>query len=1109
MARTIRRSPLTVSTSSRDYPTLQTFNHVEFKGISSGANELVIDQSSFVDANNVYVDKDYNLASRPPLKHCPVENREHDGHIHTWTFGVHRVTYTRKVEKANGAESLPGTPAEGTKNVYCYAPTAGVGMSVKKGHEYELIRDEKIYAAGLGEKARYYTLDGEITYEVYRLKFVFQFYINGEPLINLSRNILGIGFNTIPEANCALIGDKIFIWFAGTDFFCYDTSREELVEATNYIYTPIWKQVVNGFESELETKNFLTSAYKKRYQYSTLSDVNFNSLIGERVEVRLLGDARTDASAYLYDTTVSENSARSLIYPYAHIGDYKLAHINTARAQIFLRYNENYTDIAISFDAKYFRSLPYLHDVISEPIFSNDGFYVIAFTLRGIAVCDISDTDDYTWNISPYFELLPDTFVLEEVRTMFRPKGVFASKDDFAYIVEITYNLQGEDGSRLCVYSEYVREGKRMYAFFDLLSLGISFSALENSDWGMKMSFSATSNREMTIAIPLKNVVHDINTFAWALATFSPLYYEAGSSVVTSPKVALNFADAEPIDTNNLVLKDFVLETYAGVKDELHGTHIRVRTAKRHSLLPKDLYLFENIAFVGSEEILSQNVFNESWSYVNVLDEIGPISFDSSGSVLTTLDRVLILNEENHGDYPSISLLPKRADYIVSNIDGYPWYLIDDELWTSQRTDDNTLLLDVTIGGENNFAVPDHWRELNEHYFVFNAKETGQNNRLEITQARKSEDGQDLLYLPEYNSQILANKMTNLWPLTDTIMGVFTEKELYYVGAVTADDARISYTKLMKSKTEIGCREGDEIVMSQDGQTILLPTRRGITAMQASALLDTSTQSLSYLSDPIAHIYEEFYAVPVTSFAPDTVEGDLLVYDPAIKILLYGQLILFHKYLAKDILVFDTRNGSWWKWTVSYPIRQLQVADHDGVYSLIAYMQIDYSIYEYGKRIQSERYGYIPSRISTLGQAFVFNQNAAVYQDELVPGALLDINVLSDDFAKIKWHVTSQRLHFDAINNYKCIKSLGLMAKGNGLLELKLQTKAYRDFYHPEYSNLFEFNINEQRTFFRKTNMMHLTNFQYTLSDVDDDDVNIPLSVNSICIKYEVKEAIR
>lgn len=1108
MARTIRRSPLTVSTSSSDYPTLQTFNHVEFKGISSGTNELVVDQSSFADANNIYLDKDYNLVSRPPLKLCANESGEFEGQIRTWTFGAYRVTYARKIKAASPTETIPGQ-VSGMRSVYCYSPTASSGFNVRKDRVHEIVIGKTIYTSGSGENKKFYVLENEVAYEVYKAKFVFEFYINGSCLISLSRSIFGAGVNTIPDANCALIGDKIFIWFDGTDLFCYDTTKKELVDAADYIYTPILKQVVNGFESELETKNFLTSTYKKRYQYSTLSDVNFNSLIGENVEVRLLGDARTDTSAHLYDATVNKNSAYSLIYPYAHIGDYKLTHIDTARAQIFLRYNENYTDIAISFNAKHFRSLPYLHDVISEPIFSNDGFYVIAFTLRGIAVCDISNTDDYTWNISPYFELLPDTFALEEVRTTFRPKGVFASKDDFAYIVEITHNLQGTEGSRLCVYSEYVREGKRMYAFFDLLSLGISFSALEDSDWRMKMSFSATSNREMTIAMPFKNVSYNSNTFAWALITFSPLYYEAGSSVVTSQKVAVNPADTEPTSANNLVLNDFVLETYAGVKGELHGTHIRVRTAKRSSSSPKDLYIFEDITFIGSEEILVQNVSTDVWSYTNVLDEIGPISFDSSGSVLTTLDRVLILNEENHEDYPSISLSPKRADSIVSNTDGYPWYLIGGELWTSQRTDDNTLLLDVTITGENNFSVPDHWRELNEHYFVFNAKETGQNNRLEITQARKSEDGRDLLYLPEYNSQILANKMTNLWPLTDTIMGVFTEKELYYVGAVTADDARISYTKLMKSKTEIGCREGDEIVVSQDGQTLLLPTRRGITAMQASALLDTSAQSLSYLSDPISHIYKEFYDAPVISLALDRISGNSIVYDPAIKITLYGQNILFYKYMAKDILVFDTRNGSWWKWTLPYPIRQLQATDHYGIYSLIAYLQIDFTAHEYGKLIHSENDGYLPSRLSTLGNMFVFTPEFTRYQDELIPGALLDVDTLSDDFKKIDWHAMSQRLHFNAINNYKCIKSIGLMAKGDGLLELKLQTKAYRDFYHPEYSSLFEFNVNEQRTFFKKTNMMHLTNFQYTMSNIDDDDTNIPLSLNSICIKYEVKEAIR
>ena len=68
MAITVNRNPVTVNTSSkanRDYS--QYFNHVQFKGLCSNQNVDTIDPSTFADVENLYVDSDDTLASRPKL----------------------------------------------------------------------------------------------------------------------------------------------------------------------------------------------------------------------------------------------------------------------------------------------------------------------------------------------------------------------------------------------------------------------------------------------------------------------------------------------------------------------------------------------------------------------------------------------------------------------------------------------------------------------------------------------------------------------------------------------------------------------------------------------------------------------------------------------------------------------------------------------------------------------------------------------------------------------------------------------------------------------------------------------------------------------------------
>lgn len=1114
MPKTVRRSPLSVSTKSSDYPAGRIFNHVDFRGIQNVNNELIVDQTSFSDAQNVYIDREYNLVSRPALKFLGKE-----GHIRTWKFGTHTVEYRQKYARRvseyvspGGETDLPGYVVGmpfGNKSNYTYSSREVSGFLVKESHIHENAFGT-VYSTRPGDERFYYVIENDRVFLVDRMRMIYEFYIDGLCVIQKDYNTF-CTFDSVPDANCALIGDKIFIWFAGTDLYCYDTSTKTLIDIDDCIYVPIHKQVVNGFESNLETKNFLTSTYKKRYQYSSLSDIDFSSLEGQTVDVSLLGSARTDASAHLYEKTI--DSAKSMIYPYSYIGNYKIDCVETARTPVFLRYNDTYTEIAISFDAKYFRALPYLHDVLSEPLLSEDGTCVIAFTLRGLAKCDIDTDSNYAWEISPYCELAPETFVIEEIRHNIRPKGVFVSRENFAYVLEVKANMLSGDDNRLLIYAEYIQNGERMYSMVDTLDEGISLSDLEDTNRKPKISFNAGVDREMTIVLELRNVWFSTNSYEWALFTISPQFYAKGSANAFSHKTAVSVADGVLVTANSdLVLADFIVESYAGSRNDVDGIYVRVRSAKKSSGVQTYLYLNEHLIFYGTSEVLVTTVTNDAWSYTGIIDPAGSFMFNASGSILVGTDRVIELNEEDHSQHPFVSYMPKTADKIVRNTDGYPWYLIDGELWTSKPTENNTLLIDLTVPGEYNFAVPDHWRELNEHYFAFSAKRTGENNHLEITQTRRNEAGKILFYLPEYNSQVLADKITNLWPLTDNIIGVFTEKELYYVNAITADDAQISYTKLMKSKTEIGCRDGDDIAIMQDGKTIILSTPRGIALMSASALVDTSTQSLSYLSDTIAPFYHDFYSEKVNLFTLDKFRGEPLFRKPSIKIFLHEHLVLFYRYLDNVILVFDTRNNSWWRWSTPYPIRQLMSTIEDDKYFLTASLQINFSPYRNGQKTcisDADNTLYIPTRLSTLGNEFLFDtSDQSKYTDDLIHKALVDGEVKIDASQRIDWYVKSQRLHFDAINNYKCVKSVGLMTKAEGPIRLSLMTKAYRDFYHPEYHETFEFDVNEQKTFFRKTNMMHLTNFQYQLSNADE-EIDIPLKLNSICIKYEVKEAIR
>ena len=65
--RTIKRNPIQLDASDYELNE-QYFNFASFGGINSNKNFIGVNQYSFEDANNVYVDQDNQLHTRPVIK---------------------------------------------------------------------------------------------------------------------------------------------------------------------------------------------------------------------------------------------------------------------------------------------------------------------------------------------------------------------------------------------------------------------------------------------------------------------------------------------------------------------------------------------------------------------------------------------------------------------------------------------------------------------------------------------------------------------------------------------------------------------------------------------------------------------------------------------------------------------------------------------------------------------------------------------------------------------------------------------------------------------------------------------------------------------------------
>jgi hypothetical protein len=458
----------------------------------------------------------------------------------------------------------------------------------------------------------------------------------------------------------------------------------------------------------------------------------------------------------------------------------------------------------------------------------------------------------------------------------------------------------------------------------------------------------------------------------------------------------------------------------------------------------------------------------------------------------------------------------KRIQAVSINDTGV-WYNIDGTLWTSQLSDDVIFELDEYVGNDildnTNFVdinlnVPTKHAVMNEHYFSY--VDDGR-NLLEVMETRRdvskhlSNKGDDLLlYMPKFNEQFFANKITALHPLSDKEMGIFTDTDVWYIGMTTLDDVTVAYTKPIKSKVPVYLRDGDSVITALDGQALIFPTPRGLAVLAPQDFIATTEKSVNYLSDAIQERYKHFYedGVPGISFASN--EGKYL---PEIHLQLYKHWVLMYKRFDKEILALDTRTSSWWIWTTPYPIRSMLVeAD------LQILMQIDFSV---------PGQSGAPKIAPYMGMLFTWAEPTDErYEDDVIENALNgtitlvreetigDRRILHHATPIIDWHITSQRLHFNQINNYKTIRGINLNLKGDDAMTAKFSTKVFRNIHHPEQEDVVEMKVNDLRTFVKRFNLMHVINFQYKIENDSSVDPH-RLKLNSLCIKYEVKERIR
>lgn len=382
-------------------------------------------------------------------------------------------------------------------------------------------------------------------------------------------------------------------------------------------------------------------------------------------------------------------------------------------------------------------------------------------------------------------------------------------------------------------------------------------------------------------------------------------------------------------------------------------------------------------------------------------------------------------------------------------------FLLDNDgnLYTSNFT--QNIEVDIFTQGELKFGVFDHETELSQ-FFVSKGKNLYIN-------AQGANVGVDDFkwYFPERNVQEFDYEITNLHAISTNEIAVFLQDSIYYVKPVTTtingiETVAYSY---YKSRIPLGCEEGSEVITSYDNKYTMFVTKRGFVAMSYQDFIASDEQALTFLSDTIYDMFNEWN-------------------KGAIKLFQYNFWIILYRTNTGKAFIFDMRGNSWWP--IEYNSNVKKFIEIDRKPLLLS------GLYLYKLDTSNDNY--------------------------------FDGNSLKD--GRIDWFLSSQKLHLDAINYYKHIVNLTFFGYNYGdkdvNVRFNLRVINYRkqtDTNETKSFSAVDYKIQLTRTFVTRINYYKVNQVQYILESSRDEDaedkIPVPLSLTAISLKYLVTGQVR
>lgn len=1037
MGRTVRRNALSVNVGSLDE---KYFNFMQFKGLCTNKNYVGIDQTTFDEVNNMYIDQDDQLSTRPPVK---------DSNILASTdivldmFKVNDITF----------------------------------YNVQDGSGYSL-----------------------------------EFYFHGNMWV----------FNSAEKVKVQWIDDKYIVYTKDSLWgfnWDYDNNTIKTFTAEELIYIPI-TSIVNGTQIEdYESPNILTNGFITRYLFNSTTATNTEGLIGKDVTIKVDEDTEFNVNPFV------KNNEKVFVKRAGNItADIILVDPTYGR---IVAYNKDDTFLLFSIDGKNFYTIPYPTTTCKAPIISDDGdmLYIADTEAVGIYYMDISAISDegvnnigsMAWQKIIYS--LPQIETNNYIRTGISNDvevPIFASTrvSNFRLVPSITpFGHSPEKGAMVMYlsawcdidtfynkstsYSTSTENGskseKDKAVLFFVVVNGTSAQAYIDVfiDWTMYgKDYNGRSIRSADAISKLRFIKsNDYDVAFINCPLFGYSNYNASSpSTYYTPDVFILFRNNEPVwnfvktgdDANKYYMPNYrngVLENYDDKEPILINPseyymseyyNYDMMASKSGDVCSFKYFEVDNYKTVNVTGYKYNNIDSKysslKYTFQSSLDgaqndqvirESVPYSPNLSKTLYTDIGVDLqyskmavgpnvLGNTYLHYADDNIPLLANDDNHVVNyrpvyvdNTSIVYYDVVTKYLWTSNYEGDITADITIWPKDDEGNELPHYKFILPDLVYNFITSIISKNNEMYWSSKR---DGK--VYFPEIDNNSFEDDITAFVTFSQTSLGVFLEDSVYEFQYDSSKDAYL----LTPTKLVLGNKKGADVLLSYDGSNIFVTTLKGLSALNYQDFVQSTEQTYSYLTENIMTEYDEFNTSPI-------------------KLYQYKDWLFMYKQDSTTMLILDIRTSSWWVWNLKYPIVKIVF---DGIDLLV---------------IQNQKLEY-----------FDFN----------------DKTVFDGGVHPFSWNFESQKLHFDAPNNYKHIRSLTVITtESETSLRYKLNFVNYRNLNNLSETDTVEYQIDALGSLIKRVNFIKTNAFQFRISNDPTDDKPKAFVTSDVALKYRITERVR